>query len=122
MKKVLIVEDDPTWADILTRYVEQLGAEAAVVNSPQAAMNALDDNLPDLILLDMLLATETGMALLNELRSYDDLARVPVAVCTNVDGVGLEQLASFGVRAVLDKSSMAPSDVKNTIKGILNAG
>lgn len=122
MKKVLIVEDDPTWAGILGRYVEQLGASSTAVNSPQAAMNALDEQLPDVILLDILLATETGMALLNEMRGYDDLANVPVVVCSSVDGVGLEYLAPFGVRAVLDKVTMQPDDVKNTIKGILNAG
>jgi len=122
MKKVLIVEDDPAWAEILSRYAEELGAETSIASSPQSAMNALDDDLPDVVLLDMLLATETGMALLNELRGYDDLAGVPVVVCTNVDGVNLDQLAPFGVRAVLDKSSMDPSDVKNTIKGIFDAG
>lgn len=122
MKKVLIVEDDPTWVGILSRYAEQLGARVSVASSPQAAMNALDDELPDIILLDMLLATETGMALLNELRSHDDLSSFPVVVCTSVDEVSQDQLAPFGVRAVLDKSSMEPTDVKNTLKGILDAG
>ena len=59
----------------------------------------------------MLLAGETGMALLNELQSHEDLARLPVVVCSNVV-LDLDQLRSFGVRAVLDKARMTPDDVR----------
>ena len=78
MKRVLIVEDDPTWAMLVGKYVRQLDWKSTVVSSPQAAMDALDTQPVDVIVLDMLLAVETGMALLNEIRSYDDLATIPI--------------------------------------------
>lgn len=115
MSRVLIVEDNPTWMGILKRYCERAGFEVVEAVSPQAAMDALDETAIDVLLLDMLLATETGMALLNEMRSFDDLATIPIVVCTSVSGMTEEQLAPFGVRAVLDKTTCRPDDIRQAL-------
>lgn len=112
MKRALIVEDDPVWANIFERYARQVKFEPKLVNSPQLAMDALDENTYDVIVLDMLLLSETGMALLNEIRSYSDIANIPIIVCTNVDGLTLEQLRPFGVRDLFDKSKLEPMEFR----------
>lgn len=111
MKKLLIVEDDPQWAAVLERYALEAGYTARIVVAAGQAMAMIDEWQPDGLVLDMLLAGETGMALLNELQSHEDLARLPVVVCSNVV-LDLDQLRSFGVRAVLDKARMTPDDVR----------
>lgn len=119
MKKVLIVEDDAAWADILASHAARLGADWQVVVSAGQAIEAIDDWRPDLILLDMLLAGETGAALLNELRTHGDLAKIPVVVCSSV-GLG-DELRQFGVKSVLDKAKVLPSDIRAAINGVLYA-
>lgn len=119
MKRALIVEDNPTWSDVLSRYCQQEEIEPVVATSPQLAMDQLDGHKPDVIILDMLLAAETGMALLNELRSYGDLADIPVIVCTSIDGLGSEQLGSYGVSSVLNKSTVTPVDVKYDLRRVV---
>ena len=119
MKKLLIVEDDKNWADILCRYAAAVGADTRVVVSGGQAMEMIDDWRPDAIVLDMLLAGETAVALLNELRSHADLAKLPVVVCSNVD-VNLEDLRPFGVRTLLDKASMQPDEVRAVFSGVLD--
>ena len=119
MKKLLIVEDDKNWADILCGYAAAVGAEARVVVSGGQAMEMIDDWRPDAIILDMLLAGETAVALLNELRSHADLARLPIVVCSNAD-VNLEDLRPFGVRALLDKASMQPDEVRAVFSEVLD--
>lgn len=121
MKRLLLVEDDPTWTALLTRYAARDGWSVAAARSPQQAMDLLDEQPCDAILLDMLLAAETGMALLNELRGYDDTARLPVIVCTNVDGLTLEQLAPFGVRSLLSKATLTPHDVSYALREAADA-
>lgn len=118
MKRVLIVEDDPAWAALLQRYVAAIGAESAVVSSPGQAIVAIDEWAPDALCMDMLLAGETGMALLHELRSHDDLAALPVVVCS---GVALDEaeLTPFGVRAVLDKTRVTPREVMLVLREVL---
>ena len=119
MKKLLIVEDDKNWADILCGYAAAVGAEARAVVSGGQAMEMIDNWQPDAIVLDMLLAGETAVALLNELRSHADLARLPIVVCSSAD-VNLEDLQPFGVRALLDKASMRPDEVRAIFSEVLD--
>ena len=119
MKKLLIVEDDKNWADILCGYAAAVGAEARTVVSGGQAMEMIDNWRPDAIVLDMLLAGETAVALLNELRSHADLARLPIVVCSNA-GVNLADLQPFGVRALLDKASMLPDEVRAVFSEVLD--
>ena len=119
MKKLLIVEDDKNWADILCGYTAAVGAEAQVVVSGGQAMEMIDDWRPDAIVLDMLLAGETAVALLNELRSHADLARLPIVVCSSAD-VNLEDLRPFGVRALLDKALMRPDEARAIFSEVLD--
>ena len=119
MKKLLIVEDDKNWADILCGYAAAVGAEARAVVSGGQAMEMIDNWRPDAIILDMLLAGETAVALLNELRSHADLARLPIVVCSNA-GVNLADLQPFGVRALLDKASMLPDEVRAVFSEVLD--
>jgi len=119
MKKLLIVEDDKNWADILCGYAAAVGAEARAVVSGGQAMEMIDNWQPDAIVLDMLLAGETAMALLNELRSHADLARLPIVVCSSA-GVNLEDLRPFGVTALLDKASMRPDEARAIFSEVLD--
>ena len=119
MKKLLIVEDDKNWADILCGYAAAVGADTRVVVSGGQAMEMIDNWRPDAIVLDMLLAGETAVALLNELRSHADLARLPIVVCSSAD-VNLEDLRPFGVTALLDKASMRPDEARAIFSEVFN--
>ena len=116
MKRVLIVEDDPTWSMLIGRYVDQLSWEFEVVRSPQEALDALDGGAVDVIVLDLLLAVETGMALLNEIQAYDDLSDIPILVLTNTPDVALSDVSSYGVKRLLDKATATPDDIKFSLK------
>lgn len=116
MRRVLIVEDDPTWSMLIGRYVDQLSWEFEVVRSPQEALDVLDEAEVDVIVLDLLLAVETGMALLNEIQAYDDLSDIPILVLTNTPDVALSDVSSYGVKYLLDKASVTPDDIKFSLK------
>lgn len=119
MKKLLIVEDDKNWADILCSYAAAVGADTRVVVSGGQAMEMIDNWWPDAIVLDMLLAGETAVALLNELRSHADLAKLPIVVCSSAD-VNLADLRPFGVTALLDKVSMRPDEARAIFSEVLD--
>lgn len=118
MKKVLIIEDDVLWAELLAGYVNRAGAQPQVVASGALAIDVIDEWQPDLLVLDMLLAGETGVALLNELRSHEDLARLPVLVCSSVNLTEAE-LRPYGVSVVLDKARMSPGEAVSAIRELL---
>ena len=121
MKKLLIVEDDKNWADILGKFAADVGAKHRVVVSGGQAIEIIDDWQPDALILDMLLAGETAIALLNELRSYADLASLSIVVCTNID-VKMDDLRPLGVKAILNKTSMRPNEARAIFREVLNDG
>lgn len=118
MSRLLIIEDDPAWSAVLVRYASEIEAEVRVVTSGAEAIEAIDVWRPDALCLDMLLAGETAVALLNELRSHADLARVPVVVCTSAM-VTAEELAPLGVGSILHKTTMTPDEVRGVLRGVL---
>ena len=121
MKKLLIVEDDKNWADILGKFAADVGAKHRVVVSGGQAIEIIDDWQPDALILDMLLAGETAIALLNELRSYADLASLSIVVCTNID-VKMDDLRPLGVKAILNKTLMRPNEARAIFREVLNDG
>ena len=121
MKKLLIVEDDKNWADILGKFAADVGAKHRVVVSGGQAIEIIDDWQPDALILDMLLAGETAIALLNELRSYADLASLSIVVCTNID-VKMDDLRPLGVKSILNKTSMRPNEARAVFREVLNDG
>lgn len=117
---VLIIEDELWLADQQRMLLEKQGYDVTVSPHIHDAILKIDDNRPDVIILDVLLPGGTGFGLLHELQSYDDTGSIPVVLCTtSASDLPAEQLADYGVRRVLDKSTMHPDDIIAAIKGVL---
>jgi PleD family two-component response regulator len=60
------------------------------------------------------------LALLHELQSHEDLADIPIILATNLaDQVSIDDVASYGVKRILDKATMHPEDITAAIRGVL---
>jgi len=103
---ILIVEDELLLAECYQRWLASGAYDSQVVTDAQSALDALDEQRPDAILLDMLLHGANGMQLLNILQSHADLARIPVVLCSNALSKELPELANYGVKIVLDKTML----------------
>ena len=78
-KKILVVEDERTIADILVFNLEREGYEAiAAGDGPAGLKSALEDE-PDLILLDVMLPGMDGFEVLRRVR---EKSQVPVIMLT----------------------------------------
>ena len=110
-KHVLIVEDEVWQADLFSRQLKE-NYDVAVVLSGHAAINAIDDKIPDVIILDVLLAGSTGFTLIHELKSHEDLARIPIILITNLAEVVPEHVANrYDIAEVIDKAALRPKDL-----------
>jgi DNA-binding response OmpR family regulator len=76
---VLVVDDDPDIRTLLNRYLTSDGFEVDEAPDGAAAMAAIARRQPDLILLDLRLATEDGFDVLDRVRKTSD---VPVIMLT----------------------------------------
>ena len=118
--RVLIVEDDEWLAEHHVRTLEAAGYSAEFVSHSHEAMDAIDANPPDLLLFDVLLPGGTVFTLLHELRSYVDLASIPIILCTNsAEQLASEDVEAYGVVALLDKTTMTPGEMIAAVKKAL---
>jgi len=72
MRKVLVVDDEPHIRTVLRGYLEADGFEVAEAANGAAALAALRDNPPALVLLDVMLPGIDGIEVLRQLRSFSD--------------------------------------------------
>jgi DNA-binding response OmpR family regulator len=80
---VLIVEDERDIAGLIKHALERSGeADAEIVGSGDAALKAVRNRLPDLIILDLNLPVVSGLEVCRVLRSNDASARVPIIMLT----------------------------------------
>jgi two-component system, OmpR family, alkaline phosphatase synthesis response regulator PhoP len=81
--QVLIVEDEPDIAGLIKHTLERSGdADARVVGSGDAALRAVADRPPDLIILDLNLPVVGGLEVCRILRSRADAPHVPIIMLT----------------------------------------
>ncbi|MGB6053648.1 MAG: response regulator [Burkholderiaceae bacterium] len=76
---ILIVEDEPKLAALLADYLRQAGYRTSHIADGNAVLPAVRQEMPDLILLDLMLPGRDGIAICTELRSF---SQVPVVMVT----------------------------------------
>src|SRR5438309_10739461 len=73
--RVLVIEDDPTVAEVVVRYLEREGYRVATVADGRAGLDRALAELPDLVVLDLMLPSLGGLEVCRQLRA---VAPVPV--------------------------------------------
>jgi len=118
---ILIVEDDDWLAEQHSRVLTKAGYKIAVALHALAAIQVIDDINPDAIVLDVLLTGSTAFALLHELQSYGDTGDIPIILCTNLASeLSVDDLELYGVKKILDKTTMAPDDLVVALRSVLS--
>lgn len=119
--KILIIDDDFLLSKLLANSLRpEFSVEVA--NDAYQALSSLEREVPDLIILDILLPALNGLGFLNDLRSYADTAKVPVIICSSIaEGLNQDLMRASGVVKILDKTTMQPSDIKAYAKQALGA-
>ncbi len=77
-KRVLIVDDEPMNTDMLSRRLESRGYATSISNSAAQALESLQENTPDVILLDVNMPRVSGLELLDQLRANEGTQIIPV--------------------------------------------
>jgi two-component system, OmpR family, response regulator ResD len=68
---VLVVDDEPTIAEVVARYLERAGYDARVAADGPAAVQAAADQRPDLVVLDLMLPGIDGLEVMRRLRDAE---------------------------------------------------
>lgn len=93
-KKILIIDDEERFAQVLGRSLERLGHSASYATSPEDAIRHLSTETFDWISLDLRLGLDSGLALLPRLRELGPDSRIVVltgfaSISTAVEAIKL---------------------------------
>ncbi len=113
-KTVLIVEDDAPLQNSLQIYLTGQNFRILHAGSVDEAIGILQKNVPDIILLDLLLPGKRGTVLLQLLKEGG--CCIPVIVITNTDAVGRrKECMQLGARDYIIKSNTSLHELSGLI-------
>ncbi len=70
--RILVVEDEPSIREVVSLYLRRAGYQVTVVTNGQAALESLSAQLPDLVVLDLMLPQVDGLEITRWLRERGD--------------------------------------------------
>lgn len=85
MARILIVDDSSTELHVLTSILNKSGYEAVTAQNGEEAIHIAKKQLPDLILMDVVMPGINGFQATRELSSNPDTAKIPIIIVTTKD-------------------------------------
>lgn len=79
---VLVVDDEVDVAVYLASVLEDAGMKVSIAHDGDQALQAIREQPPDLISLDLVMPRHSGVKVLAELRRHREWSRIPVVVVT----------------------------------------
>lgn len=121
--KVLMIEPDTLLAKNYCLALESAGHAVDWQTSAQQAIQAMDQDKPDLIMLELQLPVHNGIEFLYELRSYTEWQKIPVVILSLIPRQtlgGIEySLEMLGVVDYLYKPAAKLRHILKSVDGIL---
>ena len=81
-KKILVVEDEPEIAQLVTHYLEKEGFRTVTALNGFEAIKKVKEDKPDLLVLDLMLPELDGLEVCKRLRSTPNTAMLPIIMLT----------------------------------------
>lgn len=120
-KRVCIVEDEQSLRTALQKYLDQLGYTVDLAENGAVAMDVVQKNIPDIILLDILMPIKDGMSFLEDLRKTDWGKSIPVIILTNMNDLDKIALSlEKGIFNYMIKADSSLEEVSTRIESVLS--
>ncbi|MCK9351906.1 MAG: response regulator [Candidatus Paceibacterota bacterium] len=117
VQKVLIVEDDNFLGDLLIDHLKREGIKASVAKDAETALKMIHQEVPSLVLLDLLLPGMSGLELLEVLQNEDIVPGLCVVILSNLSqSEKIEQAINLGAKDFLVKSSFDLNEITEKVK------
>jgi adenylate cyclase len=82
---ILVIDDDPLNRRLLTATLERQGHTTSSAGDGTTALAMLEEDRPDVVLLDLVMPGMDGMEVLERIKGDEDLRHLPVIVISGVD-------------------------------------
>jgi DNA-binding response OmpR family regulator len=121
MAKILIIEDNESLNQVYTFILGKEGHAVSSVFNGKEGLKAVKSDLPDLILLDMLMPQMDGLTFLKKL-SLPKRAKTKILVLTNLDeDEEMKAAHKLGATSYVLKATTSPSELVTRVDIILRS-
>ncbi len=119
---VLIIEDDAPTREMMERVLKQEGWTVRVAENGRVGLKRLNEQVPCLVLLDLMMPEMDGFQFINELRQRQIWRAIPVVVVTAKDLTVEERQKLNGyVETILQKGAYSREELLNQVRDLVAA-
>ena len=110
--KILLVEDDAFMRELFARGLREAGFSVDDAPDAESGLEMIPKNIPDLILLDLLLPGKSGFDFLEEIKQHDFYKHIPVVVVSNLGSKGdIDNALDLGAADFLVKANSTIDEI-----------
>jgi CheY-like chemotaxis protein len=111
-KKILIVEDEEILLELLEKRLTQEGYQIAIAKDGLEGLERIKEDIPDLILLDIVMPRMGGFEMMKELQKDEKFSQIPIIIISNSgQPVEIDLAQKLGARDWLVKTDFEPQEV-----------
>jgi CheY-like chemotaxis protein len=125
--KILVVDDDPDIRVAITTILESQDYEVDTASDGVEALERLRQEVPDLLILDLLMPRKDGFEVIKELRGNPKYAKLPILILTSVPEepgrrrYELETGLAMDVQDYVEKP-IPPADLLHRVEKLVKRG
>lgn len=120
MKKILFIEDEAALQEAFGSFLVKSGYKVVSALDGEIGSRLAKEEMPDLILLDLVLPKMNGFEVLKNIKSDDKTKNIPVIVLTNMENMDdINKAIDLGAKTYLVKTEYELGEVISKIKSIL---
>lgn len=120
-KKILIIDDEE---GVLKMYKDKLdseGFETLTAMDGKTGIETAKSKKPDLILLDIIMPKYNGLDVLRDMKTSEELKKIPVYLLTNLpEDCSEDKAKELGANGYMVKAQFEPQTLSDTVKKIFD--
>lgn len=121
-KTILVADDDPFITVVYSEGLENAGYRVIVAHDGDEALEKMNNEHPDLVLLDIIMPKQSGFEVLQTVQATPDLSSIPILVLTNLSQASDEKEARrYGAVDFMTKSDVSFNEVLLRVQRWLDA-
>ena len=119
--KILWVEDDKFLSDILSKKFISLGYNLMKANNGGEALKLVENETPDIIMLDIVMPDLNGFDVLQKLKMQDRFKKTPVIMLSNLSSpADIEKAKKLGADAFIVKAAVSLDEIVEQVERLVD--
>ena len=120
LKRVVYIEDEQEMIDLVRLILSRKGFEVLGANGGRKGLQLVIDQLPDLVLLDLMMPDMDGWEVYQQMKANDKTRQIPVIVIT-AKAQSIDKVLGLHIAKVDDYISkpFSPQDLLDSVEKVL---